>query len=91
MDNEKITNTTDTYMIPYVVFESAEAKNERIIKRLIIALVITIILMFATNIIWVIEFCSFEYTTEETTYDLDAGSGTANFIGENGDITYGKD
>lgn len=87
MDNEKITN--DTFMIPYIVFESAEAKNERTIKRLITALIITIVLMFATNIIWVLEFCSFECTTEETTYDLDAGSGTANFIGEDGDITYG--
>lgn len=82
-------NKNDTFMIPYIVHESAEAKNERIIKRLITALIVTIILLFATNIIWILEFCSFEYEDVTTTYDLDAGSGTANFIGEDGDITYG--
>ena len=75
--------------IPYIVYESAEAKNERTIKRLIIALVISIILMFATNIIWIIEFCSFDYSSEETT--IEANDGTANYIGQDGDITYGTD
>jgi hypothetical protein len=75
--------------VPYIVYESAEAKNERIIKRLIIALVITIVLMFATNIIWIIEFCSFDYNAEETT--IEANDGTANYIGQDGDITYGTD
>lgn len=74
--------------VPYIVYESAEAKNERTIKRLIIALVITIILMFATNVIWIIEFCSFDYVETETT--VDGGSGIANYIGQDGDITYGE-
>lgn len=75
--------------IPYIVYESAEAKNERTIKRLIIALVISIVLMFVTNIIWTIEFCSFDYSAEETT--IEANDGTANYIGQDGDITYGTD
>ena len=75
--------------IPYIVYESAEAKNERTIKRLIIALVISIVLMFATNIVWIIEFCSFDYSSEETT--IEANDGTANYIGQDGDITYGTD
>lgn len=73
--------------VPYIVYESAEAKSERTIKRLIIALIITVILMVATNIIWIIEFCSFDY--EKTTTTVDAGGGTANFIGQDGDISYG--
>lgn len=77
----------DNNNVPYIVYESAEAKNERTIKRLIIALVISIILMFATNIIWIIEFCSFDYS--ETTTTVDAGGGTANYIGQDGDISYG--
>ena len=81
MDNNNMNN-----MVPYIVYESAEAKNERTIKRLIIALVITIVLMFATNAIWIIEFFSFD--TIDTT--IDAGSGTANYIGQDGDITYGE-
>jgi hypothetical protein len=47
-------------VIPYIAYEIAEAKNERLIKRLIIALVITIILMFITNVFWIHEFCSYD-------------------------------
>ena len=74
-------------VIPYIAYEIAEAKNERLIKRLIIALVITIILMFITNIFWIYEFCNYDYLTEETTVDADCG--TANYIGQDGDIVYG--
>lgn len=74
-------------VIPYIAYEIAEAKNERLIKRLIIALIITIILMFITNIFWIYEFCSYDYLTEETTVDADCG--TANYIGQDGDIVYG--
>lgn len=74
-------------VIPYIAYEIAEAKNERLIKRLIIALIITIILMFITNVFWIYEFCSYDYLTEETTVDADCG--TANYIGQDGDIVYG--
>lgn len=74
-------------VIPYIAYEIAEAKNERLIRRLIIALIITIILMFITNIFWIYEFCSYDYLTEETTVDADCG--TANYIGQDGDIVYG--
>jgi len=84
---KRVGDCMENMNVPYIVYESAEAKNERTIKRLIIALVITIVLMFATNIIWVIEFCSFDY--EETATTVDAGGGTANFIGQDGDISYG--
>ena len=78
-------------MVPYIVYESAEAKSERTIKRLIIALVITIILLFATNVIWILEFFSFDTVDTATTTTVDAGSGVANYIGEDGDINYGTD
>ena len=74
--------------VPYIVHESTEARYERIIKRLVIALVICIVLMFATNVFWIYEFCSYDYATEETTVQAD--SGTANYIGQDGDITYGE-
>ena len=38
--------------VPFIVLESAEARHERIEKRLIIALVMVIIMMFATNALW---------------------------------------
>ncbi len=86
---KRVGDCMENMNVPYIVYESAEAKNERTIKRLIIALVITIVLMFATNIIWIIEFCSFDYSAEETT--IEANDGTANYIGQDGDITYGTD
>lgn len=81
-------NNENNFNVPYIVFESAQANSERTIKRLIIALVITIVLMFATNVFWIYEFCSYDYMTEETTVEAD--SGTANYIGQDGDITYGE-
>lgn len=77
------------FSVPYIVFEEAEAKSERTIKRLIIALVITIALLFATNLVWLIEFFSYDYVSEDTTTTVEADSGTANYIGQDGDITYG--
>jgi hypothetical protein len=77
------------FSVPYIVFEGAEAKSERTIKRLIIALVITIGLLFATNLVWLLEFFSYDYVDEGTTTTVEADSGTANYIGQDGDITYG--
>lgn len=81
-------NNENNFSVPYIVLESSQANSERTIKRLIIALVITIVLMFATNVFWIYEFCSYDYMTEETTVEAD--SGTANYIGQDGDITYGE-
>lgn len=75
--------------VPYIVYEGAEAKSERTIKRLIIALIITVVLMFATNVVWIIEICSFDYTETETTTTVEAGDGIANYIGQDGDINNG--
>ena len=79
------------FSVPYIVFEGAEAKSERTIKRLIIALVITIGLLFTTNLAWLLEFFSYDYVGEDTTTTVGADNGTANYIGQDGDITYGTD
>jgi hypothetical protein len=39
----------DNNQIPYIVYESAQVRSERHIKRLVIALIIAIILIFASN------------------------------------------
>ena len=85
--------TENNFSIPYIVYESSEAKHERTTKRLIILLAITIFLMFATNIFWMLVFCSYDYVDTETTTSttVDAGNGVANYIGQDGDITYGED
>ena len=40
--------------VPYVAFESSMSRAERIIKRLVIALIVVITLTFASNIGWLI-------------------------------------
>ena len=40
-----------TEPVPYIVHESAQARNERTVKRLVIALIIAIALIFASNAI----------------------------------------
>lgn len=67
--------------IPYIVYESTLATSERHIKRLIIALVICIVLLFVSNAAWLYYESQYDYvsTEESRTYSQD-GEGT-NIIG----------
>ena len=40
--------------VPYAAFESSMSRSERIIKRLVIALIVVIVLTFASNVGWLI-------------------------------------
>ena len=76
-------------MIPYIVYESSEAKAERTVRRLVIALVLAVAMLFASNALWLHAWMQYDYADESV--EIDAGSGTANYIGEDGDITNGED
>lgn len=75
--------------VPYIVFESSEARHERTQKRLIIALVICLFMLFATNMAW-IHFIG-QYELESEVVSVDGHQGDANYIGNNGDIINVKD
>ena len=79
--------------IPYIAFESQMARNERHIKRIVIALVVAIVLMFASNGLWLWAWLQYDYVDTETTetVDMDSGGGNANYIKNGGVITNGKD
>lgn len=74
--------------IPYIVYEGAQAKNERTVKRLIVALVISILLIFVSNLAWLYAWTQYDYTSGETTtttsYTQD-GEGT-NIIGDGNEV-----
>lgn len=73
--------------VPYIVYESAQAKNERVVKRLVVALIIAIGLIFASNMAWLYVWSSYEYTgTETTTTYTQDGEGT-NIIGDSNEVT----
>lgn len=75
----------DNNNVPYIVFEGEQARHERTVKRLVIALLVSIVLLFVSNIAWLIFFNQFDITSEEIMVD-GTDQGNANFIGEDGDI-----
>ena len=78
--------------VPYIVFESVSARHERILKRLWIALLTAIILLFLSNSAWLYAWMQYDYTgeTTETTYTQD-GHGVnligASVIGDGNNVT----
>jgi hypothetical protein len=73
--------------VPYIVYESAQVRSERHIKRLVIALVVSVILMFTSNALWLYAWCQYDYTSEEVTYSQD-GEGLNNInTGTQGDVS----
>lgn len=79
--------------IPYFAHEGDMARSERTIKKLMIALVVAIALIFASNAIWLYALMQYDYvsTDSSSTVDIDSKDGTANYIGNDGDITNGSD
>ena len=86
--------------VPYIVYESAQTRMERTVKRLLIALIIAVFLVFASNAVWLYAWMQYDYISDETqttttvetgTVDINAENGNANYIGNNGDIINGTD
>lgn len=69
--------------VPYIVHESAMARNERTIKRLVIALIVTVVMLFACNAAWLYVWQLYDYTSEETSYVYQQDGKGLNIIGDN--------
>ena len=83
-------NTVNTSVtIPYFAHESEMARAERQIKRMWIALLVCITLIFASNALWLWVWNSYDFYTEEVVVDSRDG-GNANYIGQDGDIYNGE-
>lgn len=74
--------------VPYIVHEAAQARSERTIKRLIIALIVAICLLFATNVLWIWHNSQYDFVDSDVNVDTE-GEGNANYIGQDGDIYNG--
>lgn len=74
--------------VPYVVYRDAVADNRWLVKKLVIALIIAVCLMFASNVAWLVVWNSYDYSSTETIVDS-SENGVANFTGGNGGINYG--
>ena len=78
--------------VPYIVHEGILARDERTIKRLIIALIFTIALLFCSNAAWLYAWNQYEYVDEDSqSITVDGKDGVANYIGNDGTIINGED
>lgn len=78
--------------IPYIAFESIEARNERHIKRLTKIILISVTALFLSNAIWLYAWLQFDYEgSSTTTTTVDGEEGNANYLIGNGEINNGKD
>lgn len=79
-------STTDEKIVsvPYFVYEGEQTRNERHIRRLVIALVVTILLLFASNALWIWYMSGFDIETYDYTQD---GMGV-NIIGSRNGVDY---
>ena len=70
--------------VPYVVHESTVARQERNVKRLWIALIVAVAMLFASNMGWLIYESQFDTYSYDYTQD---GNGN-NIIGDDNEVDY---
>lgn len=91
MENQ--TNNEAVLTVPYIVHRDAMADNRWVIKRITIALIVAVVLMFVSNGLWLYAWLQYDYSTvgDEVIADVNsAGDGVANFTGGNGGVIYGE-
>lgn len=76
--------------VPYIVYESEAARHERTVKRLLTALLITILLMVGTNMAWLWVWNQYDFSSES--YTIENEDGNANYLesGTDGVINNGE-
>ena len=80
--------------VSFVAFEATCTRLDRIIKRLTVALVICILLVFVSNATWLYAWMQYDYSsTEETTttetVTVDGKNGIANYANHGGSVVNG--
>lgn len=82
----------DNIVMSRIAFERMQAKDERNDKWRNIIIILLIVLLVATNGMWLWHENQYEYvTTDDYSVDLSADDGSnANYIGNNGDINNGS-
>ena len=74
--------------VPFIVYEAAQSRLERIIKRLWITVILLIVLLVGSNIGWLIYESQFE--VYETSIEAEQDGDGVNIVG-GGDVNYGAE
>ena len=77
--------------VPYFVFEGEQARHERTLKRLILVVIITIALLFASNAIWLYAWMQYDYSSAETTTTIQQDGRGINIIGNDNEVDHGTE
>lgn len=77
--------------VPYIVYEGAMARMERTIKRLFILLIVSVLIAFVSNIVWLYWWNQYEYVTETETYSYQQDGSGLNLIGDRNHINDGSE
>ena len=77
-------------VIPLIAFERMQAKDERNDRWRNIIIILLILLLVITNAMWLYAWNSYDYVDGYVEIDTGDG-GDANYIGNDGDISYGTD
>ena len=83
-------NFKDMPPVPFAAHEAALARSERNSKRMWIVILVLILALIGTNLAWIIYNSQFETIEENTVVEQENSNGDNNYIGNDGDITYGK-
>ena len=73
-----------TAQIPYFAHEGMMARQERTIRRLTVALIVTIVLIFASNVVWLIYMSGYDVEA----YDYSQDGEGVNIIGNKNGVDY---
>lgn len=84
---KKVQNAPES--VPYIVHESSMARMERQIKRLWIAVIVAVALLFSSGAIFTYAWLQYDYSSEEIV-TVDGKDGIANYTGNDGDIVNGE-
>ena len=92
-NSQTVVPATEPITVPYVVYSDRMWHDRWVIKWVVRALIITIILLFASNAIWLYVWNQYDYSSTETevvtTVDSE-GDGIANYTGHDGGVSIGK-
>lgn len=70
----------DNIVLPRFIWESSNASHERTVKRFIIALVVAIFLLAATNAAWLYVWNQYDFSSEDITVET-TDDGATNLLG----------
>lgn len=72
--------------VPYIVYESEAVRHERTVRRLIKVIVLTLLLLVASNMAWLYVFNQYDITSTTTEIVTDEGNANMLEAGMNGEI-----